>query len=166
VLPDQAIVALLIEGGAARAERAVRALSLIGVDDVHGVLDETALAWQEKQGGLSSIPQVSPADAAATRTARIIDVRAGSEWAEGHVPGAIHIPLPELADRMSELPEGPLILHCQGGSRSVIAASMLEAAGRTDVANMDGGYAAWRRAGLPVETGTAEPATKQESGAE
>jgi hydroxyacylglutathione hydrolase len=161
VLPDAAMVALVIEGGAARAERAVRALSLIGVDDVHGVLDEAVLEWQAQHGGLVAVTQLSPADAATRQDARIIDVRAASEWAEGHVPGALHVPLPELADRIDELPDGPLILHCQGGSRSVIAASVLEAAGRTDVANMEGGYAAWRRAGLPVETAEAEVATKE-----
>jgi hydroxyacylglutathione hydrolase len=166
VLPDEAMVALLIEGGTARAERAVRALSLIGVDDVHGVLEESVLEWQTQHGGLSVIAQVSPADAATTRNARIVDVRAASEWAEGHVPGALHVPLAELADRMDELPAGPLILHCQGGSRSVIATSMLEAAGRSDVANMEGGFAAWRRAGLPVETTEAEAASRQESVAE
>ncbi len=152
VLPDEAMIALLVEGGAARAGRVVCALALIGVDDVHGVFDESVLDWQQKNGGLSRIQQVAPQDAANGGGAAIIDVRGASEWAEGHVPGAIHIPLPELPDRMAELPDGPLVLHCQGGSRSVIATSLLHAAGRTDVANMEGGYSAWSRAGLPTTT--------------
>ena len=150
LLPDEGIVALLVEGGTAPAERAVRALSLIGVDDIHGFLEPGALDWQAAHGGLTVVQQVSPQDAANGREARIIDVRAASEWAEGHVPGAMHVPLPELADRLGELPDGPLVLHCQGGSRSVIATSLLLAAGRSDVANMEGGYAAWKRAGLPI----------------
>ena len=166
VLPDEAMVALLVEGGVARAERPMRALSLIGVDDVHGVLDESVLDWQAKHGALATIAQMSPTVAATTRDAHVVDVRNASEWAEGHVPGAMHIPLPELADRMSELPDGPLILHCQGGSRSVIAASLLQAAGRQDVSNMDGGYAAWRRAGLPVTTADVDAPSAQESVAE
>lgn len=150
LLPDEAIVALLVEGGASASPRAVRALSLIGVDDIHGVFDATALDWQRAHGGLTVIRQIAPEDVADEGGAHVIDVRGASEWAEGHLPGAIHVPLPELADRLNELPPGPLVLHCQGGSRSVIATSLLLAAGRDDVANMDGGYAAWQRAGLPV----------------
>jgi hydroxyacylglutathione hydrolase len=165
LLPDDAIVALLVEGGARNAERAVRALALIGVDEIHGVLDEGALEWQSKNGGLATIEQISPRDAAAGGGAQIIDVRNASEWAEGHVPGALHMPLPELADRMAELPEGPLVLHCQGGSRSVIATSLLLAAGRTDVANMEGGYTAWRREGLPTSTATTDANTPAKAGA-
>ena len=150
VLPDEAMIALLVDGGTARADRAVRALSLIGVDDVHGVFDESVLEWQAKNGALAALTQVAPVDAADGQRATIVDVRGTAEWAEGHVPGAVNIPLPELADRMAELPEGPLVLHCQGGSRSVIAASLLLAAGRTDIANMEGGFVAWSRAGLPT----------------
>jgi hydroxyacylglutathione hydrolase len=163
VLPDAAIVALLIEGGTVHAGRATRALSLIGVDDVHGVFDESVLEWHAKHGGLSVVKQISPVDAANEDGAQIIDVRAASEWAEGHVPGAMHIPLPDLPDRMAELPDGPLILHCQGGSRSVIAASLLLAAGRQDVTNLEGGYTAWRRAGLPVATTESDAGAKRES---
>jgi hydroxyacylglutathione hydrolase len=157
LLPDEVIVALIIEGGAPMAGRAVRALSLIGVDDIHGVFDESVLEWQAKHAALATIAQISPVDAAKQGGAQIVDVRNASEWAEGHVPGAIHVPLPELADRMADLPEGPLVLHCQGGSRSVIAASLLQAAGRTDITNMDGGFAAWQRAKLPVTTTGSDP---------
>lgn len=163
VLPDEAIVALVIEGGARHAGHAVRALSLIGVDDVHGVFDESVLEWQSKNGGLGIMKQVSPVDAANGRDAQIIDVRGASEWADGHVPGAMHVPLTELADRMADLPDGPLVLHCQGGSRSVIAASLLLAAGRDDVTNMEGGYAAWRRAGLPIATAESDADGERES---
>ena len=152
VLPDDAMIALLVEGGAARAEQILCELALIGVDDVHGVLDATVLDWQAKHAGLSVLAQVAPGEAATDADATIVDVRGASEWAEGHVPGALNIPLPELPDRMAELPEGPLVLHCQGGSRSVIAASLLLAAGRADVTNMEGGYSAWSRAGLPTTT--------------
>jgi len=79
------------------------------------------------------------------------------------VPGAIHIPLPDLAERMADLPDGPLVLHCQGGSRSVIAASLLLAAGRQDVTNMEGGYTAWRRAGLPIATAESDAEGQRES---
>jgi rhodanese-related sulfurtransferase len=127
------------------------------------VFDDSVLEWQSKNGGLGAVKQISPADAANERGAQIIDVRGASEWEEGHVPGAMHIPLPDLADRMADLPDGPLVLHCQGGTRSVIAASLLLAAGRQDVTNMDGGYAAWRRAGLPIATAESDAEGERES---
>ena len=150
VLPDNAIVALVVPGGLALAERPIRALSLIGVDDVRGVFDESALDWQKSNGGLASTPLLSPSDVAGNATAQIVDVRGAAEYAAGHIPGAVNIPLPELPDRVSELPAGPIVLHCQAGTRSAIAASVVRAAGRDDVSDMEGGYAAWKRAGLPV----------------
>ena len=84
----------------------------------------------------------------------MIDVRAQSEWEAGHLPGAVHIPLARLAsevDHVRELAHGrPVVLQCQGGTRSAIAASVLQARGVTDVANLGGGFAAWQGAGFPV----------------
>ncbi len=82
----------------------------------------------------------------------LVDVREPHEFAAGHIPNAVNVPLPELADRMHSLPSGPIVLHCQGGTRSAIAASLVRASGRDDVADMEGGFVAWERAGLPVET--------------
>jgi rhodanese-related sulfurtransferase len=85
----------------------------------------------------------------------VLDVRNRSEWEEGHVPGARLVPLPELAARLDELRGlGPIAVHGQGGSRSTVAASMLRASGFADVTNVDGGYAAWVRAGNAPATGT------------
>jgi hydroxyacylglutathione hydrolase len=57
-----------------------------------------------------------------------------------------------ILDRLDELPrDGRLVLHCQGGSRSLIAASVLRARGFTNVENLAGGFGAWERAGYPVE---------------
>ncbi|HEY0035076.1 MAG TPA: rhodanese-like domain-containing protein, partial [Longimicrobium sp.] len=57
-----------------------------------------------------------------------------------------------LPDRLDEVPGGkPVVLQCQGGARSAIAASLLQARGITDVINLTGGYQAWHAAGLPVQ---------------
>jgi hydroxyacylglutathione hydrolase len=157
VLPDDAIVALLVDGGLPLAQRAIHGLSLIGVDDVRGVFDSSALDWQEVNGGLASTPLRAPADVARDDGAQIIDVRGATEYAAGHIPGALNVPLPELADRVAALPAGPLVLHCQGGTRSAIAASLVRAGGRDDVSDMEGGFAAWERAGLPVESDAGRP---------
>jgi hydroxyacylglutathione hydrolase len=82
----------------------------------------------------------------------VIDVRGRAEWEAGRLPGAPNIPLGVLGDRLAEVPStGTVVLQCESGSRSAIAASLLQARGRRDVTNLAGGYSAWRKAGLPVE---------------
>lgn len=83
--------------------------------------------------------------------AAVIDVRGLSEWEAGHVPGVPNIPVGYLAERLDEIPtDRPVVVHCQGGARSAIAASVLQARGLTNVVNMVGGFGAWQQAGLPV----------------
>jgi rhodanese-related sulfurtransferase len=98
--------------------------------------------------GLETIPIISAAELAARNGGRtIVDVRNDTEWDAGHIPGAIHVPLSQLPLRIAELRDaGPLAVHCQGGSRSSIAASVLRAAGVTDITDVEGGYPAWLRA--------------------
>jgi hydroxyacylglutathione hydrolase len=82
----------------------------------------------------------------------VVDVRGASEWEAGHLPGAPNVPLATLAARLREIPHDRLVVvQCQSGSRSAIAASLLRANGVERVANLSGGFAAWSRAGLPVE---------------
>jgi rhodanese-related sulfurtransferase len=80
-----------------------------------------------------------------------VDVRGRAEWDALRIAGAVHIPLGDVARRSAELPEGPLVCLCETGSRSAVAASVLRALGRTEVANLAGGIIAWRNAGLPLE---------------
>lgn len=83
----------------------------------------------------------------------VVDVREAQEWVAGHVPGALWIPLPELAARASEIPSGAVALVCASGFRSATGASILEAAGRGELANVWGGTMAWMQLGLPVNRG-------------
>ena len=81
---------------------------------------------------------------------QIVDVREGEEVREGMIPGAIHIPLGQLAARAGELDrERPVITVCRSGRRSAGAAEQLEDAG-FDVVTMGGGMIAWHAAGLPT----------------
>ena len=146
------IYLVLDENADVRLTEMVRALALIGLDRVAGWFSTTAL---RKAGrSLSQIPQIAPRDLADCRTKRdpvVIDVRYDGEWIEGHLPGAVHIPLGRLSDRLSEVPrDRPLVTHCRAGSRSAIAASLLRRAGFPDVSNLAGGYDAWSEAGLPT----------------
>jgi len=85
--------------------------------------------------------------------ARIIDVRNEDEWRRGHIPSATLIPLPTLHARLDEIPrDRPIILHCQRGSRSAVAAATLDAFGFDDVHELRGGMSAWEAAGHSVAT--------------
>lgn len=78
---------------------------------------------------------------------RIVDVRAASEWEEGHIEGALHVPEGELLDRVAELRPGPpIVTVCRSGDRSGEAAARLRAAG-LDADSLAGGLEAWVQAG-------------------
>lgn len=86
----------------------------------------------------------------------VVDVRETDEYLEGHVPGAVLIPLSELQDRVDDVPsDGPVLLICKSGARSARACEYLEGFGR-DVTNVGGGTMAWMRSGREVVPG-AEP---------
>jgi len=81
----------------------------------------------------------------------VVDVRSEKEWAAGHIANSVNIPLNHLRDRAAEISTSrPVVVHCEGGYRSAIAASVLANAGRPDVLDMVGGYKAWAASKLPV----------------
>lgn len=83
----------------------------------------------------------------------LLDVRSPEEYAAGHVPGAVLLPLPELQGRLAELTpnkDEAIYVICEVGGRSARASALLAAEGFQPV-NVDGGTRAWREAGLPVE---------------
>jgi hydroxyacylglutathione hydrolase len=124
-----------------RLNEVKRALSLIGLDRIAGHFSAFA-----GRGG-ESVPQLSADELASKQSSNqfvVVDVRNDSEWNQGHIAGAIHIPLGQLAERVNELPANEnIVVHCQGGSRSSIAASLLQKLGRKNVANLTGGYRRW-----------------------
>lgn len=82
----------------------------------------------------------------------VIDVRNQSEWDSGHIPGAHHMMLGNLADKLDEVPKDKkIITHCQSGARSAIGTSLLLKNGFKNVFNLEGGYSAWEKEGLPVK---------------
>ena len=85
----------------------------------------------------------------------VVDVRSDAEWDGGHIPGALHIPLGQLeAGADLDLRDfETVVVHCQTGERSAIAASLLQAKGFPDVLVFSGGYAAWTAANLPTTAG-------------
>lgn len=84
----------------------------------------------------------------------LIDVREDREWDAGHLPGAVHMGRGIIErDIEQAIPDAnaEIILYCGGGFRSALAAESLMKMGYRNVFSMDGGYRAWREAGLPVE---------------
>jgi hydroxyacylglutathione hydrolase len=151
---DRDFYLVVDESTTATVDAAVRDLALIGLDRIGGYFGSEALAvWAETEGPLETVPQVGIAALASSGDRRIVlDVRDDSEWAGGHLPGARHIPLGRLPERLGELPrDGDFVVHCQSGGRSSIAASLLLAGGFARLANLTPGFAGWLSAGMPVE---------------
>lgn len=81
-------------------------------------------------------------DAAVAAGATVVDVRTPAEFEAGSIPGAMLIPVDELRERVDELPDGPLVVHCAVGVRGHTACRLLTQLGR-DAVNLDGGYTTW-----------------------
>lgn len=151
---DQSFHLLVDRAREGAAEEAVRDLALIGLDKVAGVFGSDALeSWGTELG---RVPQVKPEELAPRLGAAdvvVIDVRGRSEWEAERLPGVDrNIPYGHIAAHTADLPRhGMLVLHCETGSRSAIAASVLAAAGFRNVYNLAGGLLAWQAAGFPVE---------------
>ncbi len=86
----------------------------------------------------------------AGREVPLIDVREEHEFAAGRVPGAVSLPMSQLGDRLSELPDGAFDVICQAGARSARVAAALEARGY-DVTNVEGGTGEWAALGYEIE---------------
>jgi rhodanese-related sulfurtransferase len=81
---------------------------------------------------------------------KLIDVRSAAEFAVGHIPGAVNVPMEQVEMRMADIGDGPVVLVCEAGTRAAIVAGWLE--GRQPAAVLSGGTAGWRSARLPLVT--------------
>ena len=150
---DKDVHLIFPDRDAAGLKEAVRDLALIGLDRIAGYWTVDAIEWWRDQGkALATVATMSVDELAKASGRVVIDVRARSEWDAGHLPDAIHIPLPELESRLAEVPtDRPIVMQCQGGGRSMIASSLLQAHGIDEVTNLTGGYGAWVKAGHPTK---------------
>jgi hydroxyacylglutathione hydrolase len=152
VPPDTTLV-LLAETERVVA-RAVEALAHAGRGDVAGYALGTGAV---RTSGLpvGTLPNVS-VDQLAQRLERehqlvVLDVREPEEWFEAHVPGAQHVPMRQVAQRLDEIPRDRAVaVTCAGGARSSLVGSLLLSRGFTDLVNVWGGMTAWIQAGLPT----------------
>jgi hydroxyacylglutathione hydrolase len=145
--------AFYLIGSEPTIRQAVRDLIYIGLDNIGGYFDPSILeTWP---GELQSYQTTTPteiADEILKGQVTVLDIRALSEWNEGHLPGAKHIMLGYLPNRIREIPTGkPVVVHCRTQNRSAIGASVLQAKGIPNVIKMRAGYQGWAAAGLPIE---------------
>jgi glyoxylase-like metal-dependent hydrolase (beta-lactamase superfamily II)/rhodanese-related sulfurtransferase len=161
---DKPIVVIAEEGGPSGGDdpagEAVMRLGRIGFDNVAGYLAGGMNALATRDDLVERTERITaPAlaewlagkrpDAGAAPI--VVDVRSEAEHAGGHIAGSLNIPLTHLDERVGEIPAGqPVAVHCEGGYRSAIAASLLQKLGRGDVHDIVGGYKAWLAAKLPA----------------
>ena len=145
-------VPIIIIAEASRVEEAVMRLGRIGFHNVRGFLKGGMESLKDRNDLISKTQRISAAaiDELEGETT-IIDIRNENEWEGGHIEGSLNIPLNHLADRIAEVPlSGQVIVHCQGGYRSMIAASLLEKEGLSNIFDLVGGYQAWVSEKRPV----------------
>jgi hydroxyacylglutathione hydrolase len=151
------IVVIAEPGG---EEEAVVRLGRIGFDNVAGYLQGGMEALRDRPElvhGIERITAVALAEQlGGGRRPVIVDVRSDKEWSAGHIADSRNVPLNHLRERLGEIPlDKTVVVHCEGGYRSAIAASVLAQAGRTNIFDLVGGFKAWTTSKLPVETAVA-----------
>jgi hydroxyacylglutathione hydrolase len=130
-------------------------LARVGIENVAGYLADGVAGWIHNGFELDYIPQITVQDFIELRNQEpdriaVLDVRELGELAGGVIENSLCIPLGKLTSRLAELDrEKLLVVHCKGGYRSSIATSILRRAGFRDIANLIGGFDAWKTAGLP-----------------
>jgi hydroxyacylglutathione hydrolase len=140
-VPAGTPLVLLLDGGAREAVEARRQLLRVGLDSIAGYVDGGYAAWTSAALPVTHTRQMSAREVLAhIGLVTVVDVRTRNEWEQGHLDGALHIPAGEIAVRVDEIPRSRRVaLICESGQRSALAASLLERAGFSDVADVDGG---------------------------
>jgi hydroxyacylglutathione hydrolase len=148
---------VLVADPGTETESALR-LGRIGFDYVVGFLSGGLASADAHAARIVTTERVA-ADVAASRLSSaappvVVDVRAPGERAHHAIAGSLHLPLNHLVQRIDEVPrDRSILVHCAGGYRSSIAASLLQREGFANVSELAGGIAAWEAAGLPTTAG-------------
>ncbi len=92
------------------------------------------------------IKQISPKDLDDKKGMVLLDVRTNKEYEQGHIPGAVHVPLTDLGDKIKKLKKDrEIVVFCQNGNRSIWAIKRLMGMGYKNLYNLKGGFNAWKR---------------------
>jgi glyoxylase-like metal-dependent hydrolase (beta-lactamase superfamily II)/rhodanese-related sulfurtransferase len=137
-----------------KEQEAITRLSRVGFDKIHGHLSGGFQTWKNSGKQIDTIVRINASQFEgeyAEGKTKVIDVRKCSEFSNGHVPDAENLTLSEINHWMSSInPKEHFYLHCQGGYRSMIAASILQARGYRNFSEIEGGYGAISKTGIPV----------------
>ena len=139
-------------GGPSDLSRAVQGLSRIGADEIAGYLQWGMTDWRSQGLPMGAVEQITVHELATRREEDpdlvVIDVREPSEWDEGHIEGALHLPMGEAVRRRGEIPSGRRkAVICAGGLRSSAVISALSRGGMGRWYNVSGGMTAWLKGG-------------------
>ncbi len=147
---------ILLVAPAGREEEAVTRLARVGFDHVLGYLAGGMENWQaagKAVDSLKSVPATELAQALEQGHPRIVDVRKEGEYNSGHIDGAQLLPLDFLEEHKEDIPrDQPFYIHCAGGYRSVIAASLMKTWGISAMTDVAGGFKAIREAGIDISS--------------
>ncbi|MEJ8804044.1 MBL fold metallo-hydrolase [Pontibacter sp. H249] len=145
---------ILFVADAGREEEVVTRLARVGYDNTIGYLEGSFVAWKEAGKPVDTIVSI-PADAFAAHytedaSINVIDVRKPGEFQAEHIETAVSKPLDFIYDNFTSLPtDETLYIHCAGGYRSIIAASILRARGFEKLVDVQGGYGAISKTDIP-----------------
>lgn len=133
-------------------------LARVGIENLSGYLEGGIEGWKQAGFDLAQMPQATVEELRKRLDAgdvQVLDVRRQGEWDAGHIEGAGFYPLDRFKAALPSLQKGaPVAVHCKGGYRSMIAASLLQRAGH-NVINVIGGFDAWEKEKLPIASGAA-----------
>ena len=139
-----------------KEEESVMRLARVGYEKINGFLEGGFESWKKEGKPVDTINNIEAPEFAARvhEGAKVLDVRKISEAEAGHVKDATVIPLAELEEHYDDLDsEAPLLVHCAGGYRSMIAASLLKRNGFNNVTNVCGGWKNIKTTNVPVQKG-------------
>jgi hydroxyacylglutathione hydrolase len=148
---------LLVANDESQVAEARKCLYRVGLDQVNGYLEGGFAKWSLSGMPVAELRQISAQqlyDAISKgEPFRVVDIREKSEGLGGRIPGATMLQGGGLAESLEGIPagEGPLVMVCNGGYRSMAVSSLLQRKGVDNLLNLTGGMVSWRAAGLPLE---------------
>lgn len=155
LIPQDAGI-VLVAAGPTDLTQALAGLSRVGFEEAKGYLQRGMTEWRSQGLPTEAVPQISVHDLATWREEHpelvVVDVREPFEWEEGHIAGAVHLPMREAVTRRGEVPaDRPKAVLCAAGLRSSAVISALKRSGvRGPWYNVSGGMTAWQKAGYAV----------------